>query len=109
MVGHSSPIGSRRRASAASVATSEKSVSTGGNAFEPNGAPSMIRTCDLLVRSQTLYPAELWARQPLILTRSARRHKVFETGPISFRTLNLRQSACARSCRRGDPPHREDR
>jgi predicted metal-binding membrane protein len=27
------------------------------------GAPSMIRTCDLLVRSQTLYPAELWARQ----------------------------------------------
>ena len=27
-----------------------------------NGAPSMIRTCDLLVRSQTLYPAELWAR-----------------------------------------------
>ncbi len=23
----------------------------------------MIRTCDLLVRSQTLYPAELWARQ----------------------------------------------
>ena len=28
-----------------------------------NGAPSTTRTCDLLVRSQTLYPAELWARQ----------------------------------------------
>ena len=25
------------------------------------GAPSTTRTCDLLVRSQTLYPAELWA------------------------------------------------
>ena len=29
------------------------------------GAPSMIRTCDLLVRSQTLYPAELWALQKI--------------------------------------------
>jgi predicted metal-binding membrane protein len=28
----------------------------------------MIRTCDLLVRSQTLYPAELWARRKLILS-----------------------------------------
>ena len=27
------------------------------------GAPSMIRTCDLLIRSQTLYPTELWARR----------------------------------------------
>ena len=26
------------------------------------GAPSRTRTCDLLVRSQTLYPTELWAR-----------------------------------------------
>ena len=25
------------------------------------GAPSTTRTCDLLVRSQTLYPTELWA------------------------------------------------
>ena len=31
------------------------------------GAPSMIRTYDLLVRSQTLYPAELWARQTVKL------------------------------------------
>ena len=29
---------------------------------EENGAPSKTRTCDLLVRSQTLYPTELWAR-----------------------------------------------
>src|SRR4029079_6828424 len=27
-----------------------------------NGAPGMTRTCDLLVRSQTLYPTELRAR-----------------------------------------------
>ena len=26
------------------------------------GAPSTTRTCDLLVRNQTLYPTELWAR-----------------------------------------------
>ena len=30
--------------------------------FLGNGAPSTTRTCDLLVRSQTLYPTELWAR-----------------------------------------------
>ena len=29
---------------------------------ENNGAPGTIRTCDLLVRSQTLYPAELRAQ-----------------------------------------------
>jgi hypothetical protein len=28
---------------------------------EEDGAPCTIRTCDLLVRSQTLYPAELRA------------------------------------------------
>jgi hypothetical protein len=27
-----------------------------------DGAPGMTRTCDLLVRSQTLYPTELRAR-----------------------------------------------
>jgi hypothetical protein len=32
----------------------------------------MIRTCDLLVRSQTLYPAELWARQTFDLNRNKR-------------------------------------
>ena len=30
---------------------------------ESNGAPSTTRTCDLLVRSQTLYPTELRARR----------------------------------------------
>ena len=30
--------------------------------IEKLGAPSKTRTCDLLVRSQTLYPTELWAR-----------------------------------------------
>jgi hypothetical protein len=32
------------------------------------GAPRTIRTFDLLVRSQTLYPAELWARRKSILS-----------------------------------------
>ena len=36
------------------------------------GAPSMIRTCDLLVRSQTLYPAELWALQKIHLSTGIR-------------------------------------
>lgn len=26
------------------------------------GAPNRIRTCGLLIRSQTLYPAELWVQ-----------------------------------------------
>ena len=30
--------------------------------IDNNGAPGMTRTCDLLVRSQTLYPTELRAR-----------------------------------------------
>ena len=34
----------------------------GIEAAEKIGAPSKTRTCDLLVRSQTLYPTELWAR-----------------------------------------------
>ena len=29
------------------------------------GAPNRIRTCGLLIRSQTLYPAELWVRFPI--------------------------------------------
>lgn len=28
-----------------------------------DGAPSRTRTCGLLIRSQTLYPTELWVRQ----------------------------------------------
>ena len=34
---------------------SEKHLRTSQNI----GAPDMIRTCDLLIRNQTLYPAEL--------------------------------------------------
>src|SRR5687768_15089978 len=45
------------------LAMSETSSRRRRDEVESNGAPSMIRTCDLLVRSQTLYPAELWARQ----------------------------------------------
>ena len=37
------------------------------------GAPGMTRTCDLLVRSQTLYPTELRARVKLIIATHARR------------------------------------
>ena len=33
-----------------------------------NGAPGMTRTCDLLVRSQTLYPTELRARLTVFAT-----------------------------------------
>ena len=32
--------------------------------FWQNGAPGTIRTCDPLVRSQVLYPAELRVRKP---------------------------------------------
>src|SRR5262245_16058997 len=35
------------------------------------GAPSTTRTCDLLVRSQTLYPTELWARDRLSRRRQS--------------------------------------
>src|SRR5207245_9297413 len=31
---------------------------------EEDGAPSKTRTCDLRIRSPTLYPAELWALIP---------------------------------------------
>jgi hypothetical protein len=32
-----------------------------------SGAPGMTRTCDLLVRSQTLYPTELGAREVAVV------------------------------------------
>ena len=34
------------------------------------GAPNRIRTCGLLIRSQTLYPAELWVQSSFFLFRS---------------------------------------
>ena len=41
---------------------------------EESGAPGGIRTPDLLVRSQTLYPAELQARRQKILTQARSAH-----------------------------------
>ena len=35
-----------------------------------DGAPNRIRTCGLLIRSQTLYPAELWAHMKLLFFRT---------------------------------------
>jgi hypothetical protein len=39
-----------------------------------NGAPGEVRTPDLLVRSQTLYPAELRARNKEILPHARAHH-----------------------------------
>jgi hypothetical protein len=36
-----------------------------------DGAPGRTRTCGLLVRSQSLYPTELRARQAIIISFSA--------------------------------------
>ena len=60
----------RQAKSSARIGQSEKAVTpdaSGGSAVkrfnlnEVDGAPGMTRTCDLLVRSQTLYPTELRA------------------------------------------------
>jgi hypothetical protein len=37
--------------------------------MDDRGAPGRTRTCGLLVRSQSLYPAELRAHGPNIITR----------------------------------------
>jgi hypothetical protein len=34
-----------------------------GHLRRGNGAPSRIRTCDLRIRSPSLYPTELWAQK----------------------------------------------
>ena len=39
-------------------------------------APSKIRTCDLLIRSQTLYPTELWAREGASSYQTERRSQL---------------------------------
>ena len=44
------------------------------------GAPGMIRTCDLLVRSQTLYPTELRARLRWELQRQFTTGRLTESG-----------------------------
>jgi hypothetical protein len=56
---------------------------------ESNGAPSMIRTCDLLVRSQMLYPAELWARQLMILA-----HQIRHTETRKHRSAEAQKTFC---------------
>ena len=38
-----------------------------------NGAPRRSRTPNLLIRSQTLYPVELWVHQAVRKCRAARR------------------------------------
>jgi hypothetical protein len=52
------------------------------------GAPGMIRTCDLLVRSQTLYPTELRARAPY-----------YSKGPVYFSRAGAAASAVFLSAR----------
>ena len=41
------------------------------------GAPNRIRTCGLLIRSQTLYPAELWVQVFNFLFRVARNENYY--------------------------------
>ena len=41
----------------------EKKAAAKAALFDLNGTPGMIRTCDPLIRSQVLYPAELRVRK----------------------------------------------
>src|SRR5689334_18463858 len=52
-----------RAPSAQSDAPAAERVQGGLDERSEDGAPCTIRTCDLLVRSQTLYPAELRAQK----------------------------------------------
>ena len=75
-----------------------------------NGAPGMTRTCDLLVRSQTLYPTELRARFSEQLHSDAGAFTSFRPIPYvlystlvvayallrSSRSIRLRYSGCVR-------------
>ena len=45
----------------------------GSYVFDLYGAPREIRTPDLLIRSQSLYPAELWAHKGVGLTEDSKR------------------------------------
>ncbi len=57
------------------------------NGLRNNGAPRRIRTPDLLIRSQALYPAELGAHTERNMCRSS---KVGETYVIKFINASLR-------------------
>ena len=41
-------------------------LTEGRKVSERNGAPNRIRTCDLRIRSPSLYPSELWAHRVLL-------------------------------------------
>lgn len=60
--GTSAPFGQNKKGSARSEALCS------------DGDPSRIRTCDLLIRSQTLYPAELWSHSVLPFVRQQRNY-----------------------------------
>src|SRR5579871_1715313 len=65
-----------------------------------NGAPGMTRTCDLLVRSQTLYPTELRAR------RSHYNSRVCGLPPDSAAAIELQSQSAPldrRAEQRGEP------
>ena len=59
------------------------------------GAPYRIRTCDLLIRSQTLYPAELraqtvpWDSGCIIATEYKRRKRVFPSAVFARVCYNM--------------------
>ena len=52
--------------------------------FGGNGAPGRIRTPNLLIRSQTLYPIELRAHIRATLYRRAAVERLHVAGPASF-------------------------
>src|SRR5439155_26572087 len=47
-------------------------------------APRVIRTPDLLIRSQTLYPTELWARAVKLRTYRHRAGRASDSAPAAF-------------------------
>jgi hypothetical protein len=65
--------------------------------LERLGAPSKTRTCDLLVRSQTLYPTELWARRGRPHPHYQHGHERYETVTISQDKTAVRRARFGRS------------
>lgn len=66
-----------------------------------SGAPGKIRTCDLLIRSQALYPTELRARREVafyvhVPLSSSSFRKLFRPGPLArnFTTFPLTRGKC---------------
>ena len=64
-------VGSSKRAGKGQAAQPYPTTRAKGRDFVKEiGAPCKTRTCDLLVRSQTLYPTELRARKHMIIATS---------------------------------------